>query len=543
MVDSNKITRAFLSFLYVSINAVCLAGNIFDVEYFQFTGKRLTTGSFSIVQDIEHQLGFIAVDYWYFSLIILAMAGALIWVDKKIPLKPYDKNYSLMTHIGSILVFLMLLVLGGRGGWQMKPIIPAYAFASQQPHLAALSLNSTFTVIKSYNHSPLSRKSYFSNWEEIELSLSHFPVQVTSGEPLLPPNTNIMVIILESFGLEYMGINQGEVCYTPFLAKLAQRGVFYRNHFANGRRSIDVMPSIFAGIPSWMPRPLITSPYQRNKFATLPQNFKGQGYQTLFFHGGENGTMFFDVMADRFGFDNYLGASSYPNPDDYDGRWGIFDEPFLKFTSDTLNKTEKPFFASVFTLSSHHPYTIPQRYHGKFPQGTLEIHQSIGYADYALQQFFSYAKGQDWYNNTLFVITADHTSKSHHSAYQSDEGLFRVPLIFFHPSQPLSFLEPTDLAQHIDIMPTLFDMMGWPTHNQLPRFGQSLLIHQNRHVIINIGDDFKLINNSKNKFVNLLETDKSLATRGQASNEKWRELLKAKVQYYYNGMLEDRLVW
>src|SRR5690606_12595848 len=98
-----------------------------------------------------------------------------------------------------------------------------------------------------------------------------------------------------------------------------------------------------------------------------------------------DGTMFFDVLASRLGFRNYFGANAFPDDHQDDGRWGIFDEPFLLWSVEKLNAMARPFFTTIFTLSSHNPYKIPEEYKDTFPEGTLPIHKSIRYSDFALQ--------------------------------------------------------------------------------------------------------------------------------------------------------------
>lgn len=112
--------------------------------------------------------------------------------------------------------------------------------------------------------------------------------------------------------------------------------------------------------------------------------------------------MGFDNFSKAAGIDNYIGQNEYVgNKADFDGSWGIYDEPYLQYIANYLDTVKSPFFAGIFTLSSHHPYKIPNEYSGKFPKGNIPILESIGYADYALQQFFDRISKSDWYKNTL----------------------------------------------------------------------------------------------------------------------------------------------
>jgi phosphoglycerol transferase MdoB-like AlkP superfamily enzyme len=141
----------------------------------------------------------------------------------------------------------------------------------------------------------------------------------------------------------------------------------------------------------------------------------------------------------------------------------VLDEPMLQYATKVIDGAPKPVMLSVFTLSSHYPYYIPPKYAGKFPKGELEIHESIGYTDYSLQQFFKTAETKPWFKNTIFVLTADHTQKSvHPEFYYSMLGYYRVPLIFYIPGLDMQKLGAAKdrITQQIDIMPSILDLLG-----------------------------------------------------------------------------------
>ncbi len=265
----------------------------------------------------------------------------------------------------------------------------------------------------------------------------------------------MVIIILESFGDENIHLG-----YTPFLDSLITKSYYFKNGFANGKVSIDAVPSTMSSIPSLMNTPMISSGYSLNEVYGLPKILKKQGYATSFFHGAFNGSQNFDQYCKVAGFDQYYGKNEYPKEGSFDGTWGIYDEEFLQFFCDKVNTFQSPFFASIFTISSHIPYTIPERYQGKFPKGTTEIHESIGYTDNALRLFFEKAKKQDWYKNTLFVFTADHTSSSGKGKYTTNVGKFRIPIFFFDPSKPEFKGIVEKNFQQIDILPSVLDYLN-----------------------------------------------------------------------------------
>src|SRR5690606_31160388 len=152
----------------------------------------------------------------------------------------------------------------------------------------------------------------------------------------------------------------------------------------------ESLPSLLCGLPSLLAEPISKSIYSGNKFTCFPKILKDEGYTNYFFHAGARGTMGFDAYALANGFESYFARENYGTTD-FDGTWGVFDLPYLHYVANKLNETKEPFLAGIFTLSSHQPYSIPDEFKDKFPKGTLEIHESIGYADFALRKFFETA--------------------------------------------------------------------------------------------------------------------------------------------------------
>jgi phosphoglycerol transferase MdoB-like AlkP superfamily enzyme len=240
---------------------------------------------------------------------------------------------------------------------------------------------------------------------------------------------------------------------------------------ANGKKSIDAMPSILASIPS-LETPYIISHYANNQINGFPDHLKKKGYYTAFFHGAPNGSMGFDSFARMIGFDDYFGLNQYPDKDDFDGMWGVWDEPFLNFFAEKLNTFSRPFMASIFTVSSHHPFEVPERYRGKFKKGAAPIVEVVGYTDFALREFFNKISKQEWFSNTLFVITADHTNESIHKEFQNDFGSYSIPVIFYKPGSDLKGVKKK-IAQQIDIMPTVLHYLNYD--EEFIAFGNNLL--------------------------------------------------------------------
>lgn len=543
----------FIFVLFCIVNIPFLVIGTADTLLFTFTGRRTTPDFFGIAGDIRQQGISIILQYWWLSL--LGVIVCMVFISASWIITPRAK-----LRVGGtkgwfvFLCFVAGSVLLARGGFQRKPLVPAHAYVFQPPVLANLVLNSTITMLRSPPSAAPVRFYDFSDMQSVRRILTPDPSLEGMPERVaLAPGRNVVVIIVESLGSEYVGaLNHGKG-YTPFLDSLMEKSVTFQDSFANGRRSIDAMPSIFASIPAWRDQPYVTSPYSGNEIQALPHLLKVQGYETYFFHGAANGSMHFDVFSAMAGFDHYLGRTEYSNEEDFDGSWGIFDEPFLKFAAETLDQSKKPFFAGIFTLSSHNPFPIPKAYQGKFPKGTLPIHESIGYSDYALQQFFETVKTKGWYSNTLFVITGDHTSLTDQPGYDTPLGRYRVPVIFFDPAGSLPMVGRAKIAQHVDIAPTLLDLLGLKPKNPT-LFGWSLFSpHYNGRMIqYEYGswyyydlEHFIRMDDQSNAVSLFAPSDHALQTplasevAGDELIQKKLRTLKAARQYFSNGLLEN----
>jgi phosphoglycerol transferase MdoB-like AlkP superfamily enzyme len=187
--------------------------------------------------------------------------------------------------------------------------------------------------------------------------------------------------------------------------------------------------------------------------------------------------MNFDDWAPAAGYQFYFGRNEYNNDEDFDNFWGIWDEPFLQYSIKKMNGFRQPFHAAVFTLSSHHPYFVPEKYKNKFPKGDLENTESIEYADYALQQFFASAKKTNWYQNTLFVLTADHGSLSNHPFFSNMVGNQNIPILFYKPDNSLKGTFEHTFSQ-MDILPSVLELIGY--NRPFFALGQSYLSSKNK---------------------------------------------------------------
>ncbi|QEK52098.1 sulfatase-like hydrolase/transferase [Pedobacter aquae] len=557
---SKRYQKIFAGIFFFS-NGLGLAFNIGDIAYFPFTLKRSTFSMFSQFSN-EQNLGtlalkFIFIDYWYTTLLFALCLYAMYWTYKQIPIKkPKIKN---TTIYGSSAAVMMLLIIwfsiaGMRGGFRhsTRPITLSNAGEYvQDPSEINIVINTPFSIIRTLKTKPLKEQNFFS--KAVADSLYN-PIKRPILNQKFKPK-NVVVIILESFSREYIGFFNPQLDggkykgYTPFLDSLARHSLCFTNAYANGRKSIEGLPSVISSIPG-INEPFVLSYYSGNRINSLGGLLAEKGYHTSFFHGAPNGSMGFSSYIKMAGIKHYFGKSEYAHDDDFDGIWGIWDEPFLQYWAKNINTFKQPFFTSVFTLSSHHPFKLPAAYEGKFPKGTLPIHQNVGYTDMALRKFFKTVAKSEWYKNTLFIITADHSTLASHPEYQTSLGAFAVPIIIFDPSGDLKGVRDYPVQQ-IDIAPTILNYLNFD--KAYFAFGHDMLQPQKNHFIVNtIDGNYEIIkdqyvlkyNEESSKLYNYKNDVLLKAEIGKSHPQEKQELetyLKAFIQQYNKNMIGNSL--
>lgn len=482
-----KKSRIFQSISEIAFylpNVVGLAVNFADTVYYRFTLKRMTFDIFRYLETDEtsvNQIPRYLVDFWPVTLVFLLFVFSLFWFGNRIKMKNSNhERFNLRFFSIKTLTFLLSMfftVIMIRGGFQLKPISLITAGEYTSAENSSFLLNTPFTIIKTFSQKGLELQNYLS---ENEMNRYFNPIQDYTEENMSDTchfrKMNVVLIILESFSKEHIGFfksgneKEKQVGFTPFLDSLCAQSLVFTNGFANGKRSIEGIPAIVASIPTFMEQAYITSNYAGNRINSLASLLNKKGYETSFYHGGANGTMGFESFTKMAGFNKYSGKNEYPFKADFDGDWGIWDEPYLRFWADELNRMKTPFLSVIFTLSSHHPYKVPEKYDKILPRGKLEIQQSIAYTDLALNHFFEKINTMPWYENTLFIITADHTSEAYLPEYQNRVGNFRIPIVFFNPKQEVMGIDSTILSQS-DILPSILDYINYD--DTFIAFGQS----------------------------------------------------------------------
>ena len=517
---------------------------------------------------IENENNKVKLFYHFFldhiNIIILYLLISLLWIYMYNLIKvSYIKMHNSFLRVSSsVLIFLIVIAfcIGGiRGDFKKstRPITLVHAMEKvNNPQHADLILNSSFTFIRTIGKTGFNSSNIYSDKQinGIIKPIKKYPKNV--NDSITP---NIVIFILESMGREYWGsLNSEEQIpkykgYTPFLDSLANHSLIFPNFYANSRKSIHGMPAILAGVPSFETA-YTSSPYSNQPIESVVSITNNLGYNTSFFHGASNGSMGFLGFSKTLGFDNYYGKDEYNNDIDFDGYWGIWDEPFLQFTKKILDKKSEPFLSTVFTVTSHDPYIIPKKYEGFFDKGFVPMHQVVGYTDFALKKFFNEAENEPWFDNTIFIFTADHGNQTHYPYYEKIINRFANPLMIYWPKKKLKGVSSV-LGQHMDIFPTVADFIGSDT--PFRSWGKSL-VSEDKHdsFVVNffgggnyfmMNDEYIIVSNGANIKGVYNSNDRDLENNIiDNSNKKMVELsLKFKmfIQDYMNRIVDGNMFY
>ena len=564
--------------LFLAINGLALAINLCDAVYFRFTMRRTTTTVFSEFSN-EGNLGSIflteTLRHWYLVLFFVLVVWLMYRCYRTTGLDRRRLSwwhYDLATLL-SLAALAPFVVAGIRGGFAtaVRPITISNANQYvDRPIDAALVLNTPFSLYRTIGKAVFVVPEYFA--DEQQMAAVYSPIHVPN-DTVPMTKKNVVVLIVESFGREYIGAlnknleNGRYKGYTPCVDSLISKSITFTRSFCNGRKSIDGMPSILSSIPMFV-EPFFLTPASMNHVSGIASLLAGEGYQTAFFHGAQRGSMGFMAFARSTGFQAYYGREDYDaderfgGDDDFDGMWAIWDEPFLQYYATKMSEMKEPFMTALFTASSHHPYVIPDKYKDVYPEEGIIMHKCIRYTDMALGKFFAAASRQPWFNNTIFVLTSDHTNMSDHDYYQTDLGGFCSPIIIYEPGREPQMQDK--IAQQIDILPTVMGML----HYQKPYFGFGIdLLNtpaedtwavnylngiyqyvKHGHVLQFDGERTKAVYALTDSLMqhNLLQesaaAENSSLFTFHFSLDKMELELKAIIQQYMSRMVENRLV-
>lgn len=453
--------------LLFSILVLCV-----DIPYYSFFKSRLTTSVLMWVGDMEQSLKFMISEkkfYPFIALFLFLITASVLFVKKisqKIYSGNYETNYPLQARILIALTLLVFTVWGMRGFNKERAPGIREAFFTEYAFINQLTLNPVFTFFDSFelfkinytdNETAIKNVQHYLN---VKQPLNYSPIARAFEGSTNTTKKNVVLVLIESLSAQRMSYYGESKNIMPFLDSLAQRSLFYKNFYSSGIHTCNGVYSTLFGLPALMSTHPMSNVLSNNLiFNGLPYSLKKLGYNNIFFctHGPNFDNLGYFLSKNNI--DRLFNENDYPN-DAKENAWGVNDEWLLDYSlgkMDSLSKLNKPFFASVLTISTHPPQEMPRKTNYK-PTTTLPFDQAYEFTDYALKKFIAQASTYSWYNNTLFVFVADHGINLP-SPTDAPLSFNHVPLIIFNPQDTGFKPARESFGMQPDIFPTLMSAL------------------------------------------------------------------------------------
>lgn len=282
---------------------------------------------------------------------------------------------------------------------------------------------------------------------------------------------NVVLISVESLSADFMRAFGSEKNITPCLDSLAAHSIFFTNLYASGTRTVRGLEALALSIPPTPGQSIVKRPDNDSLFS-IGSVFQKKGYITQYIYGGYG---YFDNMNAFFSANGYEvidRTALKPEEIHYSNIWGVADEDLFTLALRKLDANyaqQKPFFSQIMTVSNHRPFT--------YPDGRIDIPSSmqvrdgaVKYTDYAIGKFIREAAQKPWFNNTIFVIVADHCAGSAGSVELPVTG-YHIPMLIYSPAN-LPAQRFDKLTAQIDIAPTILGLLKFDYRSKF--FGQDI---------------------------------------------------------------------
>jgi len=432
-----------------------------------------------------------------FSLLLIP--SKLFWhtLDKLIATKTPSNALSLKSASISFITLFLVLALCARGTIGHRPINPALVYFSTDPMINSLTLNSIYSVAHAYKQLGAEKNASKIYGKMATDKVIKLVQQQTGLAPLAFNNKaqpslaarlpvyqgkpkNLVIILEESLGAQFVS-SLGGLPLSPEINKLNNEGWAFKNLYATGTRSVRGIEAVITGFTPTPARAVVKLDKSQNGFFTIASLLAQHNYSTQFIYGGES---HFDNMKSFFlgnGFTDIVDFKDIEKPQ-FVGSWGASDEDLFKQADIELTKlhdSNKPFFSFIFSSSNHDPFEIPAgvitpidytvEQLRQYDEKELSRHKAIQYADYALGKFIAKAKQQPYWQDTIFLVVADHDARALGSDLVPIKN-FHIPGVILNSAKQ-QFSDERVVSQ-IDLAPTLLSLMG--VTNYSPMLGHDL---------------------------------------------------------------------
>ncbi len=491
---------AWLCFIILIAAVLALA---MDIVFFQHSQRHVGAELAQMQSDMGYLIAMLKT-YWVaiLSFIFFIILFAILWkkwvISKaKIATPP---NWQLLLGFPILLIVIMLIIRGGLVTG--KPLMVINAFISDSDELANLTLNGVYTAIRvsmSSHNANHYQHHHFSD-QQIQQAMGikkDYPFEQRYHSQSNPPN--IIVLQVESLNYQFIdALGQKNYGVTPYLDSLVSKSSVYDHFYSAGQRSIIGLQAIWTGVPALLGFPTIDNGLSTYKISKIASLARQKGYKTFFAQTSLRASFRIDALANSVGFEYFwgmedIGKLQLAYPKGIKPHFGYDYETLMllqkKLKKHFTEQPQQPILMSFFSGTTHSPYIRLPKQFEKYPyqmDGLNGMLNSIAYTDWAIQQFIEGLRSEPWFNNTLFIITADHPNASYIAKHEKYQQLFHIPLIIYSANPKL--IQPKrvqEVRSQLDLMPTMADLMG--IEKPISALGTSLWKEKKYLMINNIG--------------------------------------------------------
>lgn len=491
--------RQTLAWLYLLLLLVVFALCLGDVYYFGEVERHVGRELLNIGNDLSAlvEIAFKGAPlFTAFSFAILAAFTFIWWRWVIVPAAVIPRRpKSIIKKTFVVFLVLLLAVFLGRGMvLKSRPIAVVDAFVMPTPKSANLALNGVFVLMKEISRPDREELSLLNQDKFTQLNQAY--IGQDKGDlsslfnwdksrfkaPAYKPmaDKNVVVILLESWSYRFVdALGKNGYGATPFMDSLIEKSQVWDRFYAAGQRSIHGIQAMLSSVPILHNYPSLGFGLETNSMSEVGSIAQQKGYETFFLQSSDRRSFHMDGIASRLGFKYYYGKEDIPIIKDYPQEVPSFgwDYDTLMFLHGKLDEhIEEPknqrFLAVLFTGSTHLSYPDPgAQFHIREhdPKGENGFLNTLRYSDWALEQFMTAAKQSSWYEDTVFIFLADHTSRIVNEALSEQ---FHIPLVIFAPDGSLPPKRHQHVTSQYDILPTIMDLIQAP--QTITSFGRSL---------------------------------------------------------------------
>lgn len=501
---SSRIWYQITAWICFAVLLLAILALAMDIVFFQHSQRHVGAELAQMQSDTAYIISMLKT-YWLavIGFIVFVILFAKIWQKWFLIASTSDQKNSIpqywQTLVALPFVVLVILLIIRGGLFTGKPLMVINAFISDSNELANLTLNGVYTGIRvsmSSNNASHYEHHHFSDQDiQKELGITKdYPFEQRYKNKQNHPN--IIVLQIESLNYEFIdALGKKNYGVTPYLDDLVAKSMVYDNFYSAGQRSIIGLQAIWTGIPALLGFPTVDKGLSTYKITQIAKLARQNGYKTLFAQTSKRASFRIDALANSVGFEHYWGMEDIGDlqldyPQGTKPHFGYDYETLMllqnKIKTHFISNPQQPVLMSFFSGTTHSPYIRLPKQFEKYPyqiDGVNGMLNSIAYLDWSLQQFIEGLRKETWFNNTIFIITADHPSASYVSKQAQYNELFHIPLIIYSENTDLVQAKRVqEIRSQLDLMPTMADLMG--LDKSISALGTSLW-KPNKHLMIN----------------------------------------------------------